>query len=87
MPSLYWAILAGVGLLGGAAVLNGVLGRDLARTRDTIFAVQRLSKGLRRLNEAAVGNAQKTVGKTPRTEQPEIVPRSAGRRRPMRTAE
>jgi hypothetical protein len=51
MPSFYWAIFAGVALLGAAAVINMMFGRDLTRTRVNLLAVQRLSAGIRRVND------------------------------------
>jgi hypothetical protein len=51
MPSFYWAVFAGVALLGAAAVLNMMFGRDLTRTRANLLVVKRLSAGIRRVND------------------------------------
>jgi hypothetical protein len=52
MPTLFWAALAGSALLGSAIVVNMLFGRDLTRTREKIFGVQRLADNTRRLNDA-----------------------------------
>ena len=52
MPTLFWAALAGSALLGSAIVVNMLFGRDLTRTREKIFGVQRLAGKTRKLNDA-----------------------------------
>jgi hypothetical protein len=59
MPSLFWAVLAGAALLGAAAIVNMLFGRDLTRTRTCMFAVKRLSESTRHFNDAAVEKAGK----------------------------
>jgi len=62
MPSLFWAVLAGTALLGGAVIVHLLSGRELARTRANLFDAMRFLESTKRAKARAPAQPQWPAG-------------------------